>query len=232
MQLALLILLPLQSTLWIPLALQFGLGAKKKAKKFIRPKKYSLFEIRVHPAYRNTLTRPRSSTGSVRRMADGCPYLLWKYLLLGSWLHSKASRNSGDEFLGTWSLASSNLTLQSISAGNFHFAAVSTSGALFTWGKNSSGQVGRPLFLFSYSYKLGRDTNFPTVPRLVTHLTLPVHKISCGSYHTQVIVSENPVHKHVMDLYVGGMQVIHPPSDVPRNGDPDRHEYPIRALQG
>ena len=73
---------------------------------------------------------------------------------------------------------------QQVACGDFHTAAVTPTGELYTWGEGVNG-------------KLGHGNNEPEVkPKLVTCLTTgkKVVHVNCGDCHTAVVTTEGELY--------------------------------------
>ncbi|ESO96806.1 hypothetical protein LOTGIDRAFT_231645 [Lottia gigantea] len=84
--------------------------------------------------------------------------------------------------------ALSGISIKTVSAGGWHSIAVSEDGDLYTWGWNESGQLGLPCPLLSVDSDL-ETHGLVTLPTVID-LPASVHKVSCGSRHTTVLLED------------------------------------------
>ena len=82
------------------------------------------------------------------------------------------------------------LDIRAIHAGGHHSAAITETGQLYTWGKNTNGQLG-----------LGSVTSGEESPQKVSALNGIVKEVGLGRNHTAVIMQVLPEHAYNMLSY-------------------------------
>ena len=103
----------------------------------------------------------------------------------GSDASGQLGHNQGSNMLRVPRLVKSLATMKvvAVGAGQYHSAALTAGGQLYTWGNNSRGQLG-----------LGRTSDMVFTPTLVESLAgLPLAGICCGGNHTVAVTRSGAV---------------------------------------
>lgn len=156
---------------------QLGLNSNLRKKCVLKPKRLDLNDPVIQVSCGGFHTSCVTSTGQVYTWGDG------QYGQLGN-LHPKHNMLSTPHIVDYFTV--SKQVIQQVACGQYHTAAVSTSGNLFTWGSGKYGQHGHGSRL-SERYPKKVEILDPELAALKGRFV----QVSCGDRHTAAVMKFN-----------------------------------------